>query len=106
MLLVRVHVRSARIGEHVIVSVANAAHWKARFALMSSGRLRAKGEPWNETALHPCSVRDFASLARNLGLTLERGVPMSGGRAGAPFAKTLWRANWLAEDVVFQVAQS
>lgn len=96
---------AARIGEHVIVSVVNAAHWKTRFALVSSGRLRAKGVPWNETVQHPCSVRDFVSLARSLGLTLERGVPMSGGRAGAPFAKTLWRANWFAEAVVFQVAQ-
>jgi methionine biosynthesis protein MetW len=95
---------AARIGGHVIVSIANAAYWRSRVALMTKGKVR--GPKWDATdILHPSSVRDFVDMARDLGLTLERGVPISNGHAGAPFAKTLWRANWFAEDVVFQVAR-
>ena len=57
---------------------------------------------WHETEnIHLCTVRDFADLTGRLGLMVERAFPISGGHAGAPFAKTLWRANWFAEDVVF-----
>lgn len=98
--------QAARVGEHVIVSIDNAAHWKSRFALMTGGRVRAsKGTTWGDASvLHPMSVRDFSDLARELGLVIERGVPLSGGHHGAPFAKTLWRANWFAQQAIFQVA--
>lgn len=97
---------AARIGEHVIVSIENAAHWRARFALIG-GRVRpARKAAFGEgEILHACSARDFVELARALGLALERGVPVSADHAGAPFAKTLWRANWFAEQVIFQVAR-
>lgn len=98
--------QAARVGEHVIVSINNAAHWQNRFALMTGGRVRnGKSAAWAEAGvLHPMSVRDFSDLARDLGLVIERGVPLSGGHHGAPFAKTLWRANWFAQQAVFQVA--
>ncbi|HVY85095.1 MAG TPA: methionine biosynthesis protein MetW, partial [Caulobacterales bacterium] len=61
---------------------------------------------WCETEnLHLCTVRDFAELARELHLDIERAVPISGGQAGAPFAATLWRANWFAEEAVFLLAR-
>lgn len=100
----------ARIGERVIVSLPNFGHWKVRFQLMSNGRMPVTPSlpaRWCDTEnLHLCTVRDFAELARDTRLTLERAVPISGGHAGAPFANTLWRANWFAEEAVFLLSQS
>lgn len=86
---------AARVGDRVIVSIANAAHWRARLSLL-------RGRVLNEASvMHPMSVRDFVVLARDLRLRLERATPLSGDNPGAPFAKTLWRANWLAEEAVY-----
>lgn len=95
----------ARIGDRVIVSLPNFGHWKTRTALLFTGRMPvnpALPAKWHETEnIHLCTVRDFAALADSLGLTVERAFPISGGHAGSPFARTLWRANWFAEDAVF-----
>lgn len=92
---------AARIGSQVIVSIGNSAHWRSRLHLLTKG---AMSEPpgWGgfEQA-HRWSIRDFAALARATGLKIERAAPMSHGRPGAPFAKSLWRANWFAEEAVF-----
>ena len=45
-------------------------------------------------------MRDFADLAREMRFGIERAVPLSRGHAGAPFAKTIWRANWFCEEAV------
>jgi methionine biosynthesis protein MetW len=94
-----------RIGARAIVSLPNFGHWKVRTQLLSSGRMPVTASlpsNWSETEnLHLCTVRDFAEAARGQGLVIERAVPISGGRAGAPFAETLWRANWFAEEAVF-----
>lgn len=86
---------AARVGANVIVSLNNSGHIKTRLRHTFSGRLSR----WQEDA--PCTVRDFAEMAREMRLTIERGVPISRGNAGAPFAKRLWRANWFAEQAVF-----
>lgn len=86
---------AARVGERVIVSLNNAAHWSPRMRMMFNGKLAR----WNGET--PCSIRDFAALARDMRLSVERAVPISRGHAGSPFAKTLWRANWFAEQAVF-----
>jgi methionine biosynthesis protein MetW len=89
---------AARVGERVIVSFDNAGHWRSRMRLMFEGRLSR----WGDAA--PASVRDFAEAAREMRLAVERAVPLSRGHAGAPFAKTLWRPNWFAEQAVFLLA--
>ena len=86
---------AARVGANVIVSLNNSGHIKTRLRHAFSGRLTR----WQEDA--PCTVRDFAEMSREMRLTIERGVPISRGNAGAPFAKRLWRANWFAEQAVF-----
>jgi methionine biosynthesis protein MetW len=94
-----------RIGERAIVSLPNFGHWRVRAQLALSGRMPVTASlpsRWCDTEnLHLCTVRDFAELARDLRLQIERAVPLSGGAAGAPFAQTLWRANWFAEEAVF-----
>jgi methionine biosynthesis protein MetW len=99
-----------RIGERVIVSFPNFGHWRVRVQLLASGRMPVTGSlpaRWCDTEnLHLCTVRDFADLARDLHLTIERAVPISAGNAGAPFATRLWRANWFAEEAVFLLARN
>lgn len=86
---------AARVGDRVIVAFKNAGHWRTRLRFAREGRLAN----WRPEAM--CSVRDFAEMARSLRLSIERAVPVSGQHAGAPFAKTLWRPNWFAEQAVF-----
>jgi methionine biosynthesis protein MetW len=101
----RVLAELARIADRLILSFPNFGHWRVRLDLLTKGRMPntdALPTRWCETEnLHFCTVRDFAELARELGLEIERAVPISKGRAGAPFAKVLWRANWFAEEAVF-----
>jgi methionine biosynthesis protein MetW len=87
--------QAARIGEQVIVSIANAGHWDKRIQLLAKGRLGPADQP------HRYSVRDFADLVREMRLTIDRAVPLSRDHPGAPFAKTIWRANWFCEEAVF-----
>ncbi|MEQ1617374.1 MAG: methionine biosynthesis protein MetW [Terricaulis sp.] len=92
---------AARIGAQIIVSVGNSAHWRSRLHLLTKGAMPEPPGWGGFEQLHRWSVRDFAALARETRLRIERAAPMSHGRAGAPFAKSLWRANWFAEEAVF-----
>jgi methionine biosynthesis protein MetW len=87
---------AGRIGKHVIVSFDNAGHWPKRLRLLLAGRTTGPGV----SATVCFTIRDFAALARSAGLSIERASPLSHARPGAPFAQTLWRANWFAESAV------
>lgn len=87
--------QAARIGSQVIVSINNAGRWDKRAEMLTKGRLGPSEH------LQRYTVRDFAELAREMHLGIERAVPLSRGHAGAPFAKTIWRANWFCEEAVF-----
>jgi len=87
--------QAGRIGSQVIVSIRNAGRWDKRAQLLTKGRLGPTDH------LQRYSVRDFADLAREMRFSIERAVPLSRGHAGAPFAKTIWRANWFCEEAVF-----
>ncbi|MEZ5960402.1 MAG: methionine biosynthesis protein MetW [Hyphomonadaceae bacterium] len=87
--------QAGRIGSQVIVSIKNAGRWDKRTQLLTKGRLGPTDH------LQRYSVRDFADLAREMHFGIERAVPLSRGHAGAPFAKTIWRANWFCEEAVF-----
>lgn len=90
--------QAARIGERVIVSIANAGRFNARWKLLTAGKLGPSEAP------HRYTIRDFAELCREMHLTIERAAPLSRGNPGAPFANTIWRANWFAEEAVFLLA--
>ena len=87
--------QAGRIGQQVIVSITNAGRWDKRAQIVMKGRLGPSEH------LQRYTVRDFADLAREMRFSIDRAVPLSRGRAGAPFAKTIWRANWFAEEAVF-----
>jgi methionine biosynthesis protein MetW len=87
----------------------NFGHWSVRWRLLTAGRMPqtlSLPSRWCETEnLHLCTVRDFADLARELHFKIERAVPISGGHPGAPFASSVWQANWFAEEAVFLLAR-
>jgi methionine biosynthesis protein MetW len=87
--------QAGRIGSQVIVSITNAGRWDRRAQMLMQGRLGPSEH------LQRYTVRDFADQAREMRFGIERGVPLSNGHAGAPFAKTIWRANWFCEQAVF-----
>lgn len=97
-----------RVGHRVIVSFPNFGHWRARWTYFAGGR--APSTPGSAAAWHdrqasrPCTVRDFAALAKELGLKITRAAPIARGKTGPPFAEILWRANWFAEEVVCLLA--
>ena len=97
----------ARIGRRGIVSAPNFAHWKMRLQLLTGGRMpvtRALPHSWHDTPnIHMCSVRDFAELARELGLAIERTVALTGEKAREvkPFSLS---ANVFAEQAIFLLA--
>lgn len=94
---------AARVGEKVIVSIRNAGHWRNRWRLVSTGHVTP--DAWADGgAMRASSVRDFAELVRKMRFTIETAAPLSKGQPGAPFAKTLWRANLFAEEAVFLIA--
>ena len=87
--------QAGRIGANVIVSITNAGRWDKRAEMLLKGRLGPSEH------LQRYTVRDFAELAREMRFGIERAVPLSHGHPGAPFAKTIWRANWFCEEAVF-----
>jgi len=95
--------QAGRIGERVIVSVRNAAYWRQRYTLANTGCTVAKrAGSWADGDLaRRASIRDFAELARDMRFNIETAVPLTQGRPGSPFAKTLWRANYFADEAVF-----
>lgn len=94
-----------RIGRCAVVSFPNMGHWKQRARLALTGRMptapHAQGGWSDSDTLHLCTIRDFTALISTLGFTVDKAVPISGGEARAPFAKSVWAANWLAEEAVF-----
>jgi methionine biosynthesis protein MetW len=98
--------QAGRVGERVIVSIVNASYWRRRYALAWNGRAPVvRGATWADgEPQRACSVRDFAQFVREMRFGIETAVPLTNSRPGAPFAKTLWRANMFAEEAVFLLA--
>jgi len=91
----------SRIARRVIVSFRNYGHWKVRASILTSGRIPALGGSkawWSDGARRPCTARDMAELAAELGLQLTAAAPVGGVPAGA---EALTRLNWTAEELVF-----
>ncbi len=99
-----------RIGARAIVSFPNMGHWRQRARLILGGRMpiaaHAQGGWSDSDTLHLCTIRDFVDLAHAQGLKVDKAVPISGGGPGAPFAKSLWAANWSAEEAVFLLSKA
>jgi methionine biosynthesis protein MetW len=91
----------SRIARRVIVSFRNYGHWKVRTALLTAGRipsLASNSGWWSDGARRPCTARDMAELAEELGLKITAATAVSGAPVGA---NALSRLNWTAEELVF-----
>jgi methionine biosynthesis protein MetW len=90
-----------RVGRHAIVAFPNYGHWSVRLSLLATGRApRTKCFPcdWHSSPnIHFLTIRDFESLTREQGWTVERKICLSGRRTRALLA------NLTAEVAVFLV---
>ena len=85
--------RERRLADHILASRVTGRIIASQISHWADGEI-----------LRPSSIRDVAALAREERLHIESAVPLTGGKPGAPFAKTLWRANTFAEEAVFLLA--
>jgi methionine biosynthesis protein MetW len=92
----------ARISRKVIISFRNYGHWKVRTALLRTGRIPSlsSGDTgwWSDGARRPCTARDMADLANELGLHITAATAVSGQPVSV---NALSRLNWTAEELVF-----
>jgi len=95
----------ARIGKRMIVSIPNFGHWQVRLDLLTGGRMPETGTlsaSWYETAnIHLCTLLDFNDLCATLGLTVDRCITLSNGRARHISGPPGTRHNLLAEMAVY-----
>jgi methionine biosynthesis protein MetW len=96
----------SRIARRVIVSFRNYGHWKVRTRLLTTGRipsLATNSGWWSDGARRPCTARDMAELAHELGLEVATAMAVSGTPVKA---HALARLNWTAEELVFVLERS
>ncbi|MEX1147921.1 MAG: methionine biosynthesis protein MetW [Sphingomonadales bacterium] len=99
-----------RIGARAIVSFPNFGYWRVRSQLFFRGRMPNTGtldHPWYATPnIHLCTIRDFIVLCDDLGLTVERMLPIN--IAGSPMGggTPLWYVNLFADQGLFVLRQN
>jgi methionine biosynthesis protein MetW len=97
----------ARIGRRAIVSFPNFGFWRVRTRLFFDGRMPVtKNLPysWYDTPnIHFCTIRDFVALARDMKLSIERGLAMNGEGRILRVSPTGLFANIRAEQAVFML---
>jgi len=93
-----------RIGGQAIVSFPNFGAWRARFYMLTRGRMpvgEVLGEAWYATpSIHPCSIADFLDLCRELDVAIEHGVALGRDGSEEPVGDGR-RANLRAELAIF-----
>jgi len=65
-----------RIGNHAVVSITNEGYWRNRLQFALGGRMPFRenlGENWYNTPnIHPCTIRDFVALTKNMSIAIEK----------------------------------
>jgi len=99
-----------RIGRRAVVSLPNFGHWRVRVDLLLHGRMPITGElpePWWSTPnIHLCTVRDFAALCEDLGLTIDASAALAKGKPARPFDPRRALENWRAEAALFLLSRN
>src|SRR5450755_1754908 len=66
-----------RIGRHAVVSFPNFGHWRIRLQVGFGGHMPQTGNLpyywWETPNIHFCTIKDFVTLAREIGARIERG---------------------------------
>lgn len=96
-----------RIGKHGIVTFPNFGHWRARWYLLSRGRMPvSKFLPytWYDTPnIHFCTVNDFEALCTEKGITLLDRAMIGGGNSRGWL--TRWWPNLFAVTAVYHISR-
>lgn len=96
-----------RVGRLAIVSFPNFAHWVPRAQLFFGGQMpvsRALPFQWWDTPnIHLCTIRDFRTLCREEGLSIEREQFLSSMRKPPP--ARFVAPNLLARIAIFAVTR-
>lgn len=91
-----------RIGNQVIVTIPNFGNWRARLHLLLHGEMPVtKNLPysWYDTPnIHFCTLRDFMSLADEVGATIEQSAALNA--QGQPLALSMPWAPWAAWNLI------
>jgi len=96
-----------RVASRLIVSLPNFGHWRLRKYLLARGRMPvtpALPYQWYDTPnIHLCTLKDFEELVVELGLGIERLIPVGadGRRTGR---HTRLAPNLLAERAVYSLS--
>ncbi|MBO32242.1 MAG: methionine biosynthesis protein MetW [Rhodospirillaceae bacterium] len=94
-----------RIGSHAIVSFPNFAYWRVRAQLMFAGQMpRTNSMPyrWYDTPnIHFCTIKDFAALCREIGVTVERSIALNHFGMPRRIGSSPFLTNWMGEQAVF-----
>lgn len=94
-----------RIGRKAIISFPNFGHWRIRRQFVTQGRMPITENlpySWYDTPnIHFCTIRDFVSLADEIGAEIEEAVALygNGGRISTNAPWTIW--NLFGEQAVF-----
>ncbi len=95
----------ARIGKRSIVSFPNFGFWRVRTSLFFGGRMPITENlphQWYDTPnIHFCTIRDFVGLAREMNLTVEKGLALDGEGRPMRLSPTGTLANFFAEQALF-----
>ncbi len=98
-----------RVAPVGVVSFPNFAHWRLRTGLLLQGRMPsslALPQSWEDTPdIHPCTLADFDSLVRSLGLGVSERVLLGPAR-GRARADARLRPNLLAAAAVYRLART
>ena len=99
-----------RIADKAVVSLPNFGHWRVRLDLLLHGRMPVTGslpEPWWETLnIHLCTVRDFTTLCRDMGLRIEACAALTSGQPARPMNPARPIENWRAEAALFLLSRT
>lgn len=95
----------ARIAPEIIMSFRNYGYWRRRLSLLTTGRMPSpSGGTWHQAAaLHPCTVRDMATLAESVGLDLIAMAGVNEGHAPQFRSGGLSRLNWGAREAILHL---
>ena len=94
-----------RIGRYAVVSFINFGYWRTRLSLLLRGRVPVKTGSvygWYDSPdIHLCTILDFVSLCRSLGLTVEKGLSV-GRNNGVQLVQSAWHlANLRGDQAIF-----
>lgn len=98
-----------RIGRRAIVSFPNFGHWRVRLHLLTRGRMPVTDTlayEWYDTPnIHFCTIRDFLDLCRDLGITVERSIPLDRGGKTMALPSCEGIANLFADQGLFVLSR-